>query len=409
MNENTIQEETAVHELMSTVTIETGPRRASAVPDRLEVVKTPERFRQLKAVWDDLWARSLSGGVYQSFDNCLHMWEAIASQEGRSLFCLVAWQGQRALAIWPLTRFRQAAWRCIRPLEASGAEYTDLLLDPDLDAADWLSSALAFLKKQAGSDVLILPYVKIGTSLHEALDPMSGKALIDAECGVCADLRQEPDWDTYYATLSGTMRKKIRNLRRKLEKVGDVKLETIPAGDPRCSQLIDWMLAQKRVWSEKMGKSGPWLASPHYRDFLIRLVSDPHAQPKSFLFTLTANDILLGVKLQSTGKLCEALVAALNMDYEKLSPGYVLDEYCVRWAFDQKLDCDFGNGTERNKLFWSRHQTVPTATYTVPLSWWGLGYLKARDWSRKRKQAANAGAETEAAAQAAAADGGAEE
>jgi CelD/BcsL family acetyltransferase involved in cellulose biosynthesis len=147
------------------------------------------------------------------------------------------------------------------------------------------------------------------------------------------------------------------------------------------------MLAQKRIWSERIGKSGPWLSSPHYCDFLVRLLSDPNAIPQTFLFTLRAGGTLLAVKIQSAGKsLCEALVAAFNSEHEKISPGVILDEYCVAWAFNQRLNCDFGNGLERNKLFWSRHASIETATYTVPLSLWGHAYLKARNWSRNRKK-----------------------
>jgi CelD/BcsL family acetyltransferase involved in cellulose biosynthesis len=261
-----------------------------------------------------------------------------------------------------------------------------MLLDPDLDARPWIDSALDVIRRQAGCDVMILPYVKTSTALREALALLSQNAIVEHEAGVCVNLRHETDWQSYYNSLSPTLRKKNRAFRRKIEKVGEIKLAVVPAGDPRCPDLIDWMLAQKRIWSERMGKSGPWLSSPHYREFLVRLLSDPNAIPKPFLFTLTAGDILLGVKLQSAGKsLCEALVAAFNADYEKISPGVVLDEFCVQWAFEQKLDCDFGNGLERNKLFWSRHESVETATFTVPLSLWGRSYLAARNWARKRR------------------------
>jgi CelD/BcsL family acetyltransferase involved in cellulose biosynthesis len=325
--------------------------------------------------------------VYQSFDACLHMWETVAQAAGRKLFCLVGWQRERAVAIWPLTTLRQYAWRCLRPLEASGAEYTDMLLDPGIDATKWVYAALDGIRRDSRCDVMILPYVKAGTVLRQALGAFSTRTLIDYEAGVEVALQREPDWQTYYSSLSSTIRRKYRNIRRKLDKLGEVRLEAVPAGDRRCPELIDWMLREKRTWAERSHKSGPWIHSPQYRDFLVRLLSDAEAVPKSYIFTLHAGETLLAVKIQSAGKsLCEALVAAFNADYEKQSPGLILDEYCVQWAFERRLNCDFGNGLERNKLFWSRRESIETATYTVALSWWGGAYLRAREWSRKRKQ-----------------------
>lgn len=364
---------------------------ASAAPlaaaEKIEIVSDPARFLQLKPHWDALWARSLTGGVFQSFDTCLNIWQTVALPAGRKLFCLIGWEGEHALAIWPLTTFRQYAWRCLRPLEASGAEYTDLLLDPRLDAARWLNTAWGLIQRKSQGDVMILPYVKAGTPLRDCLLSLSKNPLVDQECGVFAELRQEKDWESYYASLSGTLRKKHRNIRRKIEKIGELRLETIAAGDPRCPALIDWLLAEKRIWTERSHKSGPWVETTEYRDFLVRLLSDPNTTPKTFLFTLHAGDILLGVKMGTSGKsLSEALVAAFSAEHEKQSPGVILDEYYVHWAFDQQLDCDFGNGAERNKLFWTRHATVETATFTIPLSLWGLTYLRARTWARNRRQ-----------------------
>lgn len=361
----------------------------SAAPITTEVVRDLSRLRQLKAEWDGLWARSVSGGIYLSFDGCLHMWEAVAEPGGRKLFCLVGRRGKDVVATWPLTTFRQAAWRCVRPLEASGAEYTDLLLDPGVDAHAWLTDAVKIIKRQAGCDVMILPYVKANSVLHDVLRENAPKALIDPEQGVEALLRNELDWESYYTSLSSTVRKKNRAFRRKLEKIGPLRVEIVPAGDPRCPELVGTMLDQKKAWTEQSQKSGPWITSPEYRNVLTRFLSDGGAVPRSYLFTLWAGDILMAIKMLSAGKkLCEALVASYNPEYGKFAPGMILDEYCVQWAFENRLNCDFGNGLERNKLFWSRHATVPTATFTAPLSFWGHAYLHARNWSRKRRGAA---------------------
>ena len=387
----------------------------------VELVTDPERFRSLKTEWDALWTRCGAKGIFQTFDCCLHMWEAIAQPEGRTLFCLVGWDHGRMVAVWPLTTQRRLAWKVLRPLEATGAEYVNILIDSTIDAQSWIASAFQFAVRRSRCDFALLAYVRVGTELNRALHlflssakgtdagpeagegtrcPLRGtldtvpvlrgflkNSTIEPDIGAYARLSEARDWESYYSSLSDRHRRNHESLRRRLANLGEVRFEIVEAGDPRCSGLIRWMLDQKKTWCERTNKKGHWVFSDHYRDFLTRLLSRPGTSSRAILLVLTLNSEPVAAKLGAiTISLLELLIAGFDPRYAKYSPGMRLDEYWVRWAVEQKLDCDFGNGSERYKKFWSRDNIVETSRYLIPNSLWGRVFLQLRSWAKQVRQ-----------------------
>ena len=69
--------------------------------------------------------------------------------------------------------------------------------------------------------------------------------------------------------------------------------------------------------------------------------------------------------------------------YERFSPGNVLDEFMMRYIFEnyqdsdgRHLDIDFGPGCEHYKMHWSRRNVHPTKSSIVAASRWGLVKLR---------------------------------
>jgi len=82
---------------------------------------------------------------------------------------------------------------------------------------------------------------------------------------------------------------------------------------------------------------------------------DAEAKPKRLLMVLTQDGAPIAVKMAAISKgVLELMIAGFDARLEKYSPGMRLDEYWVKWAFEQRLDIDFGNGGEHYKRFWSR-------------------------------------------------------
>jgi CelD/BcsL family acetyltransferase involved in cellulose biosynthesis len=310
----------------------------------------------------------------------MHAWRTIAAPAGHNLLCLVGWNKGRMVAVWPLVTCRKRGWKYVQPLNATGAESADILTDDTLHQQDWIRSAWRVIRKNSKSDVILLPYVRTGTALRCMLSLSGQRAMLDDGVAFCAHLRSEPDWDSFYGSLSKTHRRQHAVMRRRLAELGSLQFEIIPAGDPRCPQLVDWLLTNKRTWAERTGKKGPWLFAGAYREFLVSLLADS-VNLKALIMSLTLDGTPICLKIAAAGKrTLEGLIAGFDVRYEKYSPGNRLDEYGVKWAFEQKLDYDFGIGTESFKKFWSRNGPIEAPTFHIANSWWGqlAIYLRSR-------------------------------
>ncbi|MBV9771197.1 MAG: GNAT family N-acetyltransferase [Bryobacterales bacterium] len=344
-----------------------------------EIVTKAARLKELKPEWDALWNRCRNGGVFQSFDCCLTVWQAIAEPAGHKLFCIVGWDGLRMVAVWPCTTYRKLALRFAVPLLPTGGEYIDILIDETVDQQGWIKGAWHRLRTEFNFDLVILPNLRTGTDLSQLFYFCMEKAAIYSDVGAYAHLRREKDWQSYYESLSDSPRRELASKRRQLAKLGTVEFEILEAGDPRCSEIIGWMLSQKRVWAERTNKKGHWLFSEGYRQYLTRLLADSVATPKRAIMCLTLEGVPIAAKIVAIGKdTLELIIGGFDARYRKYSPGMRLDEHWVKWALERKLDCDFGAGREHYKSFWSRNNVIRMNTYWIPMSWRGAVALQLR-------------------------------
>jgi len=134
---------------------------------------------------------------------------------------------------------------------ATGAEFTDILIDPDADRDACIKAAWEQLRAKRKSDIIILPYVRSGAALKQIIYSTSPNATVEQDVAVFAHLQGHPDWQSYYNSLSKSHRKKARQPAAKAAELGTLQFEVIQAGDQRCPELIRWMLAQKRVWGDR--------------------------------------------------------------------------------------------------------------------------------------------------------------
>jgi CelD/BcsL family acetyltransferase involved in cellulose biosynthesis len=83
----------------------------------------------------------------------------------------------------------------------------------------------------------------------------------------------------------------------------------------------------------------------------------------------------------------ELIIAGFHSDpqFAKYSPGIVLDEFWMKIAFERRQDVDFGVGSERYKLFWSRNNKVDVASYHIPQTL--VGNITTQLWHLNRRAA----------------------
>jgi CelD/BcsL family acetyltransferase involved in cellulose biosynthesis len=338
----------------------------------------------LADAWNDLWDRSPTVGLFQSFEYCIDAWESVARPAGRSLACLAGWRDGRLVAVWPLVVVRHRLWTYARPLGASGVELHEMLLDDTVDAQAWVRQASRALLAHARVDVLDVSFFQDSATAPALRDLPSSAVETSEAVSVSVGLRAERDWDAYYTSLSRSYRKDFAKSRRRLEALGPVEFAVLAPGDPRTSALVGWTLAQKRRWAERTGKNGDWLYSDDYRAFLERQVGRRGNSVENVVLTMTVNGDLMATQIGASSKdTFEAVIAGFNADYEKYSPGARLTEAMIRWAWERGVDCDLGAGAEPYKLFWSRNRTRTITIRRMAVSRWGRAAL-AVDRARQR-------------------------
>lgn len=370
----------------------TGLTPTKAPTSFIEVVTDSARLRELADQWDELWDRSPAAGLFQSFDYCLDAWELVARPAGQRLACVTGWRDGRLVAVWPFVIVRNLLWTYARPLVASGVELHELLVDESVDATEWARQAWHALLDAARPDAVDLSFIEHSPSAG-ALGSLPARAVETNET-VCVfvDLRREQDWDSYYGSLSKSYRKDFAKSRRRLEALGTVEFTVLEPGDPRIGPLVEWTLAQKRRWAERTGKKGEWLYSENYRDFLGHQLSRPGGGARNVLMTLTLDGTPLATQIGALGKdRFDAVIAGFDADYDRYSPGALLTEAMIRWAWERGADCALGAGAEPYKLFWSRNQKTTVVSRRLVVSRWGQAAVALRRLRTATRQERRAG------------------
>jgi CelD/BcsL family acetyltransferase involved in cellulose biosynthesis len=95
------------------------------------------------------------------------------------------------------------------------------------------------------------------------------------------------------------------------------------------------------------------------------------------LFVLTLQGKPLAANVVAVGATrAYLLTTTYDLKQANLSPGTVLVDDCVKWAFDRGLDFDFGPGEQQYKSSWSGGNSYVTSSCLVLPTWWGrAGYL----------------------------------
>ena len=85
----------------------------------------------------------------------------------------------------------------------------------------------------------------------------------------------------------------------------------------------------------------------------------------------------------TTGNPCaNAIIGGFDEKYGKFGPGSIAVEHCVKWAFEQRFDLDFGVGSEHFKSYWSNQNASSAWTFHMVNTNWGLVRTRAARLAR---------------------------
>src|SRR5262245_24257397 len=256
--------------------------------ERYEIINDPTKFLSLKKSWDDLYERSIEHDLTQSFEWCRCSWQIVAEPQGHRLHCLVAWQGDRAVLIWPFVTHRRVLRTVGSPLGPETSEYSGVLVEGGPEAHRRINTAWNMLCRYF--DKIILPFVKIGSPLHHVI--LANKftprpaSKVWSTPHVSWDGYQ--DWESYSRFLKQDFRAELRRKRRRLSEHGNLSFELVQDRD-HFAVVIDWIFRHKTDWFARTKETSVWRNTDIYKTFLVA-VAQTKAIEQIKVFTLKFND-----------------------------------------------------------------------------------------------------------------------
>ena len=348
----------------------------------LDIITDPDAFLALRDEWNALWSQ-VDGRHHQAFDVCWQCWTQAAKPSGYRLHCIVYRENGELVLVWPLMSHRRFFCTVLEPLTPGTAEHTSILTATGASAA--LNAAWRAATQHCHADLFSIPYVAKNAALYDLASRHAGLVATRQDVSATALLRKEPDWTAYCNTLGTLSKKKPGAREKRFEKEGVLDIRILEAKDTQAhAQWVDWILARKREWAEHFEKSGPWLYSQGYRDFLVSLADGTHAQPMGTVFVMTLDGLPVAAYIMGLGHTCvNGLIGAFDPKYSRFAPGSILMERCVKWAWENRMDFDFGIGTEEFKGYWSRGNVLPNTSFQIATTQWGKLAFHAKNLAKK--------------------------
>jgi len=333
------------------------------------VIRSTDDLSALAEEWNDLAFRCPGYFLSQTFQWTEAAWETIGRPRGYELNCLTLRSGGRLVAVWPLVVSRERGLRIIRRLGFGGHEYCAPLVERGEEAES--RTSLLWRAAARSADFAVLRHVRADTPLAGVLK--AGRHWSVTEDAVPAPYiarADYPDWAAYYATISAQLRTQIKRRRRKLAAEGKVVLER--ASRAGCAELIDWTLEHKKRWLAHAELDSDWLFESDSRDFLVALATREDATGGVALFALTVDGVPIAAEIASVDRgRFESYMVAYDPKWKSYSPGNILSEYTLQWAFDRGLDFDLRIGNEPYKYRWAK-RSCDTVIWHVATSRRGI-------------------------------------
>jgi CelD/BcsL family acetyltransferase involved in cellulose biosynthesis len=348
------------------------------------LVTSADALALLRAEWDDLAARA-DCHASDMFAWVQAGWECVAEPRQGALRVILARKAGQLVGVWPLVRYPTQLGNVLWQLGAESSEYADILAAPGPDAE--AIGRAAWQVAVGLGDLLILRLVRAGSLLDRVARSGGYLATRDRIPApwICFD--DYPDFAAFMARVNKDRRATLRRARRHLGRKGAVEFAMLEDPAERRA-AVDWALARKNEWLAGKGLHNSWIVSARYRAFLHRLAGMGSEPTPLRIFVLRLDGRLIAVLVSTIDRTwVEFYIISNDPAWARFSPGTLLLEDSVAWAYAHGLQFDFRIGDERYKASWAnRHCNV--TTFHIALTWRGavaVGLEAARlRWVRGR-------------------------
>lgn len=297
----------------------------------LTIIATPQGLDTLEAGWRALeGAHARQNGVFQTFD-WVRTWAAAYAlpDSGRTLAVVAGMRGGRLVFVWPLMVEQIGPAWVLRWLSEPLAQYGDVLVGQNEDAAVWMASALDLLRAEGGCDAIWLRHVRDDAAAHAHLAAHFYDAKLP-ERAPWLDLSAFAGEAAYDARYTSNQRKRRKKIRKALEeRFGPVTFEVMAPG-PGLDAAMTMAVTEKSRWVDERGRHNQILNCPRLPMFLqalsransgaIRLVftcMKAGGQPLSWEVGLRSGRTHFGFITSHVNALTDYSPARLHMDYSQ--------------------------------------------------------------------------------------------
>jgi CelD/BcsL family acetyltransferase involved in cellulose biosynthesis len=360
----------------SVMTSPASPVSAAGAPAlTFEVISDPAQLRLLRPEWDALHARAPESLFTQSFAWCATGLDIMEDRRGRPIHCVTARDDGRLVLIWPFVVTRRGRWRIARHMGAGYFERDALLTTSDGERI--VAQAWRHLKKRLNADFIEVWRVLEGSPAARAVERCERFYTRQSVRSAMAAWDGCLSWDDYLASRSHTYMKGLRRKRRRLGEQGKISFEMV--SDTReFAELLAWTWRRKLEWMKHAGQDNPWIRRPDFVQFLETMQRRPEGKDRLLFFVMRLDGETIATELSLVNdRSVDCLVAAFDERLAKCSPGQLMQEDCMRWAFERRLAYDLGHGGEDYKMQWANREARAT-NYMVPLSGFGFAAVLKR-------------------------------
>ncbi|MFL9922549.1 GNAT family N-acetyltransferase [Paraburkholderia fungorum] len=340
-----------------------------------EVVCDIEHFRALQPEWNALWHEA-DGGFAEHFGFCHATLMSEDASSPRKLHCLIGRRNGRLALVWPLFTYRKYLWRYLTPLAPENRSPSNMLVAPECNNEEIVKAALDAAIKSARADLVEVWRVPSDSLLCQCMMSRAASRSEGHEHTYHATLRGENDWDAFCRSRPGRT-KYPDQVKRKLAKHVDYDIELLDRNDERTASIVDWLVLNKRKWALAKDIDSRWVfaesSGKFWRDLMV---NKTYESGMYRFFVLLHQGTPLAALIVGVGRRrLFFLTVTYDLAHSKHSPGTVILDEGVKWAFEHGLDVDFTPGDEPYKVSWSGKHRYPISSLLVMTSAWGsLGH-----------------------------------
>jgi CelD/BcsL family acetyltransferase involved in cellulose biosynthesis len=344
-------------------------------PLSFEAISDAYSLAALEREWTDLYAGTRRRYLSQTFEWCSTALTSLAGQSGWHLHCLVARRDGKLVLVWPFVVHDRGLFRVAKQLGSYNGWHVMLRADGD-DAVRLVTLAWQQARASLPADLIefrrVLPETPLAAALAE--DTRASSADVERRSEVRWDAYAS--WDAYLASRSRSFLQGLRRKRRRLEEWGQLSFELID-DSAEYARIFDWIWQNKVDWIDRTGRQNYRVGRQEYRKFLSAAGSRRSSAGSVAIFVLRLDGAPIAAELATIDQRFDSVMGAYETGWGRYSPGEILREFTLQWAFERRLRYDLGPGDERHKISWRTHGTE-MVTYLYAASILGMSWLWLR-------------------------------